>query len=242
MNKLAEFLTEGTITFKKVQSPINGELVVKWDSYAGYQIMGGGLWQVGGPVEDVWRAALKSLPNDFNVSRALILGLGGGSAAKLIRKKWGSCVIDGVDIDPVIVDLGNTYLGMSKHNVNQIIDDAFIYVSNRGKSKSKYELICVDTYVESTFPEKFDSEEFLINTASCLSVNGVLMVNRLYSGKDRALAHKFKKKLTQLFDSVDEVYPETENVVFVCSGFIFPSNDKESKNNQKNRPKSTKIK
>ena len=56
-----EFIRDGSFTFKEVDSPINGKLTVKWDINFGYQIMGGGLWQVGGPVRVVWKAALQKV-------------------------------------------------------------------------------------------------------------------------------------------------------------------------------------
>jgi hypothetical protein len=48
MASLKNFFHDGSILFKEVESPINGVLTVKWDITFGYQIMGGGLWQVGG--------------------------------------------------------------------------------------------------------------------------------------------------------------------------------------------------
>lgn len=213
MNKVAEFLTQGAVTLKKVNSPTNGELTVKWDTLDGYTILGGGLWQVGGPVEGVWKIGLAKVSGD-KFSKILILGLGGGTIAKLARKKWPDSKIVGVDIDPIIVKLGEDYLGLKKFNVEQHIEDAEQFIK---KEKRHFDLICVDMYLGENYPEKFEDEKFIKNTKKLLTKDGVLAVNRLYFGKKRALAEKFLKLLKQNFTNVTEVYPKIEaNVVYLA--------------------------
>lgn len=213
MNRITEFLKEGSVTLKTVNSPINGELIVKWDILSGYQIMGGGLWQVGGPVEEIWREALNKTPDDFTPKNILILGLGGGSIAKLARKHWNEAEIIGIDIDPEIVKLGQEYLGLGKLDVTiQILDAEAFLKSN----KKDFDLICVDMYVGSSYPEKFESEEFISILNSSLSKTGIIIVNRLYYGEKRKKAEAFLLKLKKRFKEITEVYPRMiDNVLYI---------------------------
>lgn len=113
-----------------VVSPINGNLNVIQDPTYGIFISGAGLDQSGRAVEIVWRAAIKKAADSRQqVERVLILGLGGGSIAKLVRQYWPGAKIVGVDVDPVIVDLGKKYMGLGELDVDINIADAFEFIS-----------------------------------------------------------------------------------------------------------------
>jgi len=210
MSGLASFLA-GTRILAEVESPINGRLTVVRDIPWGTYIKGGGLTQSGGVAKKVWETSLrKTKQTKGEVKKALILGLGGGSIANLIGRFWGEVEIVGVDIDPVIVELGKRYLGVDT-DVKVEITDAIGWVK---KDKSKYDLICLDTYVEDQFPKKLESDSFLKNVKGLLAKSGVLVVNRLYYGEKRKEADLFEKKLEKIFSSVTRVYPEA-NVMFI---------------------------
>lgn len=217
MGKLSEFLTEGSVTLNKAKSPINGQLTVKWDTFAGYQILGGGLWQVGGPVETVWRLALKKAHVEAEKPNILILGLGGGTIAKLARSRYRQAKIVGVDVDPVIVKLGQEYLGLNKTGTEIIIGDAYKFLINEER-KEKYHLICVDMYVGDTYPEKFETQKFIDLLKEKLRKDGLIIVNRLYYGQKTKKAETFLKLLKENFKNVAEYYPRiAENVLYIAN-------------------------
>ncbi len=210
---IIEFIRDGSFTFKEVESPINGKLTVKWDINFGYQIMGGGLWQVGGPVRIVWKAAIEKVHSEKPiVKKALILGLGGGSIAKLIREYWPDASITGVDIDPVIVELGKDYLNLGKLDVDIQIDDALHFLK---LDKTIYDLICVDTYVGDQFPPQFESEVFLNLLKKHMDNESYAVFNRLYFGDKRKIANAFEKTLESIFNKVNPIYPEAA-ALYLC--------------------------
>ena len=86
MGKLEDFLS-GTRILKEVDSPVNGHIVVKTDLAWGTHIQAGGLTQSGGVVESVWKSTFKELKElrTEKIKDVLILGLGGGTIAKLVR-------------------------------------------------------------------------------------------------------------------------------------------------------------
>lgn len=143
------------------------------------------------------------------------MGLGGGGIAKIVRKNWPNVKITGVDIDPVIVDLGKKYLGLRETETEIIIKDAYEYCAKCKILNTKYDLICVDIYVGNEVPEKFQKEDFLELVLKLLDPEGIAVFNRLYYDEKRKIARDFERKLEKVFSEVTPVYPQA-NVLFVC--------------------------
>ena len=223
MGKLADFLT-GTQVLEEVISPINGKITVIRSLAFGTYISVGGLTQSGGVLKNIWRKSLRQIQRTNNrAQRCLILGLGGGTAAKLVSELWPasqrgepSSKITGVDLDPKMVEMGKKYLGLDDDAINVVIGDAYDFLTDhRPLTTDHFDLILVDLYVGDEFPKKFESENFLRSSRSILAEGGFVVFNRLYSGDKRSSAVKFGNKLEKIFKKVEVVYPEA-NVVFVC--------------------------
>lgn len=191
-------------------SPINGKIRVLRSLGLGTYIQVENLTQSGGVVTRVWKTSLKKVKRKKKeVKTCLILGLGGGSAATLVKKYWPNAKITGVDIDPIMVSLGKKYLGLSEVKVE--IEDAKEFLKN----KKKFDLILVDAYVGDNFPEKFEKEDFLLSVKSSLGKEGIAVFNRLYYGEKRPLAVKFAERLDKIFGNVERVFPEA-NMMLTC--------------------------
>lgn len=221
MSKLTDFLS-GYQKLEEINSPVNGKLVVEKDLAFGISIKANGLTQSGGIIKSIWNKPLVKISNSttksvtlLEIRNSLILGLGGGTIAQLIRKYWPDSKITGVDIDPVIVNLGKKYLNLDKYKVDIVTNDAIKFCSQSNNELTNYELICVDLYQGDKYPEKFESDKFLKSILKLLTNDGVAIFNRLYYGDKRPLAMKFLKKLEKIFPEVQVVYPEA-NVMFVC--------------------------
>jgi len=203
----------GTKVLEEVKSPINGKIKVVKNLAFGTHIQVENLTQSGGLVEDIWKQTLRQIPNTkYEIRNCLILGLGGGSAAKLVRKFWPEAKITGVDIDPVMVKMGRKYMGLDKAEVDIQIQDALRFCE---LCTMNYELIIVDLYKGHEVPEKFQSENYIQLVRTVLASGGVAVFNRLYYGKKRPEAMKFGKKLEKVFSKVEYFYPEA-NVMFIC--------------------------
>ncbi len=205
----------GPKVFEEADSKVNGHIRVVKDLAWGVHIQANGLTQSGGVVKSIWKSTLRQIPKSKAQNPScLILGLGGGTAAKLIRKQWPEAKITGVDIDPIIVELGVRHLELHKSGAQVVIGDAEDFVR---ESKSKYGLIIMDLYQGEVFPEKFESHNFLKAVGKLLTANGIIVFNRLYFANKRPETMKFGDKLQQVFSQVDYFYPEA-NLMFVCSG------------------------
>lgn len=208
----------GIKVLEELTSPFNGRIRVVRSLGLGTYIQVEGLTQSGGVVYEVWRSTLRKVKNwKLKIENCLILGLGGGSTAKLVRKFWPSAKITGVDIDPTMVELGNKYLGLDEVQVQVQVQDAqdYLLTINHQPLIIKYDLILVDMYKGDEFPKKFESEVFLELVLEHLAAGGVAVFNRLYYGEKRPDAVRFGKKLEKVFGKVDYVYPEA-NLMFLC--------------------------
>lgn len=224
---VSDFLS-GVKVLEKVESPINGEIQVVRSFGLGTYIQVEGLTQSGGVVGGVWKTTLKKLKNEkVNMTKCLILGLGAGSAAGLVRKYWPRAKITGVEIDPAMVELGKKYLGLEEVNVKVVIQDALEFLTNyQLQITNDFDLILVDLYIGRNVPEKFTTEAFIQLVKSFLSESrdspsrglsdeGRAVFNRLYYDEKRKEAEKFHRKLIHAFRKVRPIYPEA-NVMFIC--------------------------
>lgn len=200
----------GTKILEERESKFNGHLKVVRSLGFGTYIQAEGLTQSGGIVETFWKQTIKKVNRSpFTVHHSFILGLGGGTVAKLIRKNWPEAKIIGIDIDPIMVEWGKKYLELDKTNVEIKIQDAYDF-------KGRYDLIIIDLYNGETFPEKFESKEFLNKVKSSLTEKGIAVFNRTYYGDKRPETVKFGNKLKKIFSKVEWFYPEA-NLMFVCT-------------------------
>jgi len=223
----------GTFLKEIVDSPVNGEITVVKSVAFGTYFQVGNLTQSGGVVYGIWNKTLRKIRNTkYEIRNALVLGLGGGSVAKVIRKYWPESKITGVDIDPNMVEMGKKYLGLGEVGVKVVISDAYKFLTQDSKVKSqnynsklqntkykilntKYDLICIDLYVGDKYPDKFESEKFIKLVKKTLSPKGIAVFNRLYYGEKRKEAAIFGEKLKKHFSKVTYVFPEA-NLMLVC--------------------------
>jgi len=204
----------GKKILEKRRSKFNGELLVVKDLAFGTYVQAAGLTQSGGIAEAIWRKPLNKLSKDeLGVECALILGLGGGSIAKIVRELWPASRITGVEIDKHMIELGQKYMDLDRYKVDIRNEDATDFLR---KNKTKFDLACVDMYTGDKVPRQFTTDEFILSIKALLPDSGVAVFNRLYYADKRKLAHQFGDKLEKRFSKVEVLYPEA-NVMFLCS-------------------------
>jgi len=196
----------GTKILEERKSKYTGDVKVVRSLGFGTYLQVGRITQSGGVVEEIWKKTLRFVNRkSYIVNRCLILGLGGGTAAKLVRKYWPESEITGVEIDPVMVELGTRYLALDRSEIEIEIGDAYDF------NPRDFDLVIVDVYCGDKFPKKFEDEVFLKKLAK----NKLVIFNRLYFGKKRKEAVKFGNKLEKIFHKVDWFYPQA-NLMFFC--------------------------
>lgn len=215
----------GTKILVEKDSKYNGKLKVVKSWGFGTYIQSDGLTQSGGVVDTIWMQTIKRLKKRrIDVKNCLILGLGGGTVATIIRKNWPTAKIIGIEIDPIMIELGKKYLGLNDLNIDIKIADAST-ISNQSIVSSKqlislsvqqFDLIIVDLYHGDKSPKKFETKNYIQCIRTLLAHGGIAVFNRLHYGDKIVKAEKFEKLLMQNFDKVERFYPSA-NVMFFCS-------------------------
>jgi len=201
------------------ESQVNGKLTVVRDLAWGTHIISGKITQSGGVARTVWKTALKKVDRERpKVKSCLILGLGGGTIATLAKQLWPNIKIVGVDIDPVMIKLGQKYLDFDTENVTIVIADAYHFCTDfksEPHADDTYDLICVDTYIGDEYPKKLENRKFVSSVCGKLAKGGIVCFNRLYYGEKRRGADQFEEQLRGVFSKVEPVRPEA-NIIYFC--------------------------
>lgn len=115
-------------------------------------------------------ASLVPLGHDI---RFLILGLGGGTVARLYRELGGRGLIYGVELDPEMVQIGLEYFQLEKADVNIIFANAKHWVENAKLLEAKFDVVFDDVY-------KNTEQKVQIDARALVKKGGLYIVNENY--------------------------------------------------------------
>jgi spermidine synthase len=139
---------------------------------------------------------------------ALILGLGGGTLARLLQARWRDVQLVGVDDDEAVLTLATEigWLPTTADNLRVVRGDAFAYL--RGSANERFEFIAVDLFRGGQLDARIFGKPALRQLRARLVPRGRLAVNLF---KDRYAPERIAR-LGALFDIRAEV-PVGGNVV-----------------------------
>ncbi len=134
-----------------------------------------------------------------DIRRIAIVGLAAGTTARQLTTVYGTIPIDGYELDPEIVRVGQEYFGMTMPNLNVIIGDGRL---NLERSKHKYDIISVDAYRPPYIPPHMTTQEFFRIVASHLTDDGVLIINSASVPGDYRLINGLATTMATVFPSI----------------------------------------
>ena len=135
-----------------------------------------------------------------DVKRIAIVGLAAGTFAQQATAVYGEIPIDGFEIDPKIIEIGNEYFGMDKlDNLNAYAEDGRWGLAH---STHQYDIIAVDAYRPPYIPWHMTTLEFFQIAYSRLSPTGVLTINVGRLPNDRRLINAMATTIAQTFPTV----------------------------------------
>lgn len=116
--------------------------------------------------------------NEKPIKNVLILGFGAGSVAHILQKKFKlDCNITGVEIDPVVLELGVKYFNTDSYfNTEIFCEDAFSFLQNDTKT---YDLIVIDIFIEKHVPIQFLKPEFMFLVKNRVKNDGYVFYNKM---------------------------------------------------------------
>ncbi|MFN7037134.1 MAG: spermidine synthase, partial [Bellilinea sp.] len=134
-----------------------------------------------------------------DIRRMAIVGLAAGTTARQAGSVFPNLTIDGIEIDPEIVEVGRQYFGMDLPYLNVIIQDGRWGLAH---SRQKYQVISVDAYRPPYIPWHMTTLEFFQLVRDRLTDDGVMVINVGRSPSDRRLINTLYTTIAQVFPSV----------------------------------------
>ncbi|HEX5440112.1 MAG TPA: fused MFS/spermidine synthase, partial [Ktedonobacterales bacterium] len=122
-----------------------------------------------------------------------------GTIARQYSAAYGPIAIDGVEIDPAIVDVGRRYFGMDETNLNVYAGDGRTFMRTTNQT---YDVVMVDAFQQPYMPFHLTTREFLEEIKAHLSPTGVVTFTTGHTCTDYRLTQAFVNTLSQVFPSV----------------------------------------
>ena len=181
LNKILSFLIP--ITIFKQNSTVNTSIEITWNN--GQLVMDSKNTNYSyGSLQRILRKGLQSIGFEKikTMDSILVLGVAGGSIIKtLVNEINFKGEIIGVEIDPEIISIANSYFKLNEiPNLTIIIEDAYKHVQ---KSNKTYDLIIIDIFQDNSMPEFLFETVFIENLSSLLHLGGYLLFNTMINSK-----------------------------------------------------------
>jgi spermidine synthase len=170
------------------------------------------------PVVSVWSIMLAA--PYFNadppeLQRVAVIGLAAGTIPKQLTRVFGPVPMDGIEIDPVIVQVGRDYFAMTEPNLNAIVGDGR-YEFNR--LDQQYSLVTIDAYKVPYIPWHLTTREFFQEVQASLTADGVVAINVGRAPQDRSLIDAMSNTLLAVFPTVHALdVPGTLNTILIAT-------------------------
>lgn len=145
-----------------------------------------------------------------------IIGLAAGTTARQAAAVYGEdLAIDGFEIDPEIVAVGQKYFDMNQPNLRVFVEDGRVGLDS---SEQRYQVISVDAYRPPYIPPHLVTREFFQTVRSHLTTDGVMVINVGRGPDDRRLVEALSSTILTVFSSVHVMdIPETYNSILFAT-------------------------
>src|SRR5579863_1170363 len=113
--------------------------------------------------------------------RVCIVGLAAGTIAHQYTQVYGPVPIDGVEIDPAIVNVGRKYFNMNEPNLHIYEQDGRTFMDT---THQQYDVVAIDAFQQPYIPFQLTTREFFTEIRSHLSATGVVALNTGHTTND----------------------------------------------------------
>ena len=155
------------------------------------------------------------------VKRLCVIGLAAGTIANQYTQAFGGLLIDGIEIDPAIVDAGQRYFAMTEPNLHVIVQDGRLALH---QSSQMYDVVAVDAYRVPYVPWNLTTVEFFQDVAAHLTSSGVVAINvgRTMNNntgqEDRRLVEAMTHTMAAVFPTIWTIdVPGSFNTILVAT-------------------------
>ncbi len=152
----------------------------------------------------------------LQVDSLAIVGLAGGTVARQYHEVYGDIPIDGIEIDPDLIEVGQRWFGLDAiPGLNTVAADGRLALR---QLKRNYSVIVLDAYRPPYIPWHLTTREFFSEARERLLPDGVLAVNVGRTHSDRRLVDAMSATLLQVFPTVHAMdVPNSFNTILVAT-------------------------
>ncbi|MCA9993859.1 MAG: fused MFS/spermidine synthase, partial [Anaerolineales bacterium] len=209
------FETESAYNYIQVlrQGDCNYLLLNEGQAYHSFYCDGGRV-----PRVSVWSIMLAA--PFFNAAPAqvdnlAVIGLAAGTIPKQFSQVFGPLPVDGIELDPAIVQAGRDYFALNDPNINVIVGDGR-YELNR--LPGRYDVITIDAYKVPYIPWHLTTQEFFQEVRDHLNEDGVVAINVGRVPTDRRLVEAMTATMLTVFPTVHAIdIPGSLNTILVAT-------------------------
>jgi len=134
-------------------------------------------------------------------TKALFVGLGGGSVPKSYLQHYPDITIEAVEIDPQVVYVAREFFGLPEaDNLRVHAQDGRLFVK---QSDAVYDIIMLDAYFSESIPFHLTTREFLEEVKARLAPEGVVAANII-----GAIGGSQSKLFRAMLRTYQEVFPQ----------------------------------
>ncbi len=155
-------------------------------------------------------------PSDM--SSLLVIGLATGTIPRQHIEVYGDIPIDGVEIDPQIIDVGAEYFQMNSVSMPSLTTYAQDgrYILNQ--LDGNYTVIGIDAYRPPYIPWHLTTVEFFEEVQAHLADNGVMVINVGRTNTDRRLVDALTNTLSYVFPTIHSIdVPRSFNTILIAT-------------------------
>jgi hypothetical protein len=134
-----------------------------------------------------------------SITSAAIVGLAAGTTSRELFAVFPNIVVDGIEIDPLIVEVGNQFFAMENEKLNVIVQDGRWALEN---SHRQYNIISVDAYRPPYIPWHKTTVEFFQVVYDHLDEDGVMVINVGRAPTDRRLVNTLAATIQTVFPTI----------------------------------------
>ncbi len=149
---------------------------------------------------------LALVPNEEESKKTLILGVGCGTLAKVMKNIHGNIEIHGVDIDPQIIQLGREKFNLEENTDKIHIEEAEKFLD---KTKEKYSYIAIDCFKGKQVPPRIKTSEFIEKARNQLEPEGKIAFNIMLPMETREIKKNMEKVMNNIKEKKIKNIPNT---------------------------------
>ena len=139
---------------------------------------------------------------------ALLLGLGAGTLAHLLTRRFPGIRVVGVDIDSRLIEFARRHFDLALPNLEVVIGDAFAYAA---QCRERFDYVAVDLFCGHAFQRGALSKPFLRHLKAIAGPAGQIVVNLFKDRRGDVYVNRLARILT-----VHRVERLTRNIVVHC--------------------------